>query len=74
MPRVRLQHGPFFQRTEPVSEQFKNRLDVALTGVLGDRQIGHNHVVEVAPAQIVDVLAERRELKAEEALAGAEIA
>ena len=47
---------------------------MTLAGVQRDRQVGHGHVVEVASAQIVDVVADRRELEAEEALAGAEVA
>ena len=47
---------------------------MALTGVLGDRQIGDQHVVEVAPTQVVDVVADLRELEAEESLPGAEVA
>jgi hypothetical protein len=39
-----------------------------------DRQIGHGNIVEVAPAQVVDVRAHRRRLEAEEALTGTEVA
>ncbi|MBK1630433.1 hypothetical protein CKO31_06670 [Thiohalocapsa halophila] len=37
-------------------------------------QIGHGDVVEIAPAQVVGVVAHRRQLEATEALAGSEVA
>ena len=47
---------------------------MAFAGVVRDLQINDGLVVEVASAQIVDIVADGRELEAEEALAGAEVA
>ena len=47
---------------------------MAFARVVRNREIGNRLVVEVAPAQIVDVVAHGRQLEAEEMLASAEIA
>nr|WP_248595207.1 MULTISPECIES: hypothetical protein [Candidatus Accumulibacter] len=50
------------------------RLDVALAGMVRDREVGDRLVVEVAPAQIVDVVAHSRQFEAEGVLASTEVA
>jgi hypothetical protein len=47
---------------------------MTLAGMQRDRQVGHWHVVEVAPTQIIDIVAHGGEFEAQEALAGAEVA
>jgi len=42
--------------------------------MIRDREIGDRLVVEVAPAQIVDIVPDSRKLEAEEPLAGSKIA
>ena len=42
--------------------------------MIRDREIGDRRVVEVAPAQVIDVVTHRRELEAKEALSGPEVA
>ena len=47
---------------------------MTFAGMIGDCEIGNRLVPEVASAQIVDVIADSRELEAEETLASAKVA
>ena len=74
MPGMGLEHRPLVQGARAIAKQSENDLDVTLTGMQRDGQVGHGDVVEVTPAQVIDVVAHRRQLEAEKALAGAEVA
>jgi hypothetical protein len=71
---MRLEQEPFVQGAQTVTEQPEDRLHMTFAGMVRDCEIGNRPVVEVALAQIVDVVAYSRELEVEEALAGAEVA
>jgi hypothetical protein len=48
--------------------------DMAFAGVVRHRQVDDGHIVEVAAAQVVDIVSDCRELEAEKSLAGTEVA
>lgn len=71
---MRLEQEPLVQGAETIAEQPGDCLDVALAGVVRDREIGDRLIVEVAPTQIIDIVTDGRQLEAKETLASSEIA
>lgn len=52
-----LEQDPFVQGAQAVAEPSEDRLDVSLAGVVRDGEVGDGLVVEIAPAQVVEVVA-----------------
>ncbi len=68
-----LEQEPLLQGAEAIPKQPEDRLYVPLAGVVGDREVGNRLVVEVASMQIINIVADGRQLEAKETLAGSKV-